>query len=244
MADPREIFQKAVEILNRGRDLKGKKVLVTAGATEEGLDPIRVLTNPSSGRMGIALAEACKRRGGEVVLIHGRVGIPLPEVDQMIQVKTGKEMRVAILKNLLKVDLLLMTAAIADFRPVRARNSMPLPSPQKIKEKGMLTLELERVPDILSEVHRRLKKKASEKRPVIVGFSVETEDGVNRAKRKLVEKGLDLIVANEPRTFGSDEIEATLIGEDGRQEVLPGLTKREAAEKILDQVVKIVNTRQ
>lgn len=232
MVEPEEILVKVNQILTRGKDLMERRVLITVGATEEVLDPIRVLTNPSSGRMGIALAEAAKGRGAEIILIHGRTSCPLPPLDEEIAVKTGEEMRKAVLRKLSEVHLLLMVAAVADYRPLH-------PSSTKIKERKRVTVELERVPDILSDVNKIVKNR----KPVMVGFSVELEDGVERAKRKLEEKGLDLIIANGPASFGSEEIEATLIGRDGELKDLPRMTKRDVAEEILDRAVEIMKSR-
>jgi phosphopantothenoylcysteine decarboxylase/phosphopantothenate--cysteine ligase len=234
MVDPSEIMLKAKEILARGRDLEGKKILITTGATEEELDTVRVITNPSSGKMGISLAEAAKMRGAEVSLIHGRTEIQVPTVDEIIYARSGEKMKKAVLDRLLKIHLLIMVAAVSDYKASHR-------SPQKIKEKGKFSLELERVPDILTEVKSKLS--SSSIKPVIIGFSVESENGVDRAKRKLEEKGLDLIVANRPATFGSDEIEAVLIRNNGKEKALPKYTKREAAEEILDQAVEILKNR-
>ncbi len=208
-------------------------VLITAGPTTEAVDPVRVLTNRSSGRMGFALAEAAVRRGAEVILVAGPVGLTTPYGVHRIDVETAEQMRETVLEALDRATVVIMAAAVADYR-VAARAS------QKIKRQAQdtLTLELVRNPDILAEL---VKHKG---RRLIVGFAAETERVLENARDKLVRKGCDLIVANDvSRTdvgFDVDRNEVWILGpgHDDVQEV-PAAAKREVAERILDRIRQV-----
>ena len=214
------------------KDLKGKKILVSAGPTEEPLDPVRFITNPSTGKMGFALASCAKRRGGQVILVSGPTNLPRPRGVDFIPVRTALQMREAIFQNLRGVDVLIMAAAVSDYRPKKV-------SKRKIKKgKGKFLLELEPNPDILYEIGRRKERR------ILVGFSAETEDLVKNAKDKLGKKNLDLIVANDIRQkgsgFGSPASVVKIIDRTGRVESLPKMLKKEIAERVLDRAREII----
>ena len=210
------------------KDFRGRRVLVTAGPTQESLDPIRFFSNRSSGKMGWALAEAARDRGADVVLVAGPTSLPVPSGVTCAPVITSAEMHKAVVTRFPDTDVLVMAAAVADFRPAR-------PASGKIpKETGDLTLALEPTRDILMDLPVRRTGQ------IVVGFAAETGDLVARARRKLTEKALDLIVANDVTVpgagFGTDTNRVTLLDRTGRCESLPLLSKRELADRILDAV--------
>jgi len=226
LAENEDILGTIYRVLGREGDLAGKAVVISAGGTQEPLDPVRHIGNRSSGKMGYALAEAARNRGAKVILISAPTALPPPAGVEVIGVKTALEMRDAVVEAARPAQALIMTAAVADYRPREA-------SPSKIKrEAGTLTIELEKTPDILGEVGGDLVK---------VGFAAESEDVVERAARKLSEKGLDLIVANDITAldsgFDADTNRVTIIERGGGVEELPLLPKSEVAHKILDRVV-------
>ncbi|MFI5308294.1 MAG: bifunctional phosphopantothenoylcysteine decarboxylase/phosphopantothenate--cysteine ligase CoaBC [Polyangiales bacterium] len=207
-------------------DLAGKTVLISAGPTVEDIDPVRFISNRSSGRMGFALASAARDRGGRVVLVCGPVSIAKPDGVQLVDVRSAREMQRAIDAAYPRVDVVIMTAAIADYRPVQVASS-------KIKKKAeRMSIELVKNPDILAGLGARRKGK----RPVLVGFAMETDDLAAYARRKLEQKRCDLVVANEAAVFDRDDTQAILVGPDG-DEPLPPMTKIELAHRILDRVV-------
>ncbi len=212
------------------QDLAGCKVLVTCGPTREPVDLVRYLSNRSSGRMGLALAQAAFERGAEVILIHGPLSVAIPPLFERIEVETAEEMRKRLLEKFPETEILFMAAAVADYRPVVFRA-------EKIKKGGRLTLELEPTPDLLSEV-------AARRRPgqVIVGFAAEESARLAaEAERKLRQKDLDLVVANpidQPEAgFETETNRVLILDRHGRRLELPLQPKEEIAEKILDQVV-------
>ena len=221
------------------KDLKGKKILVSAGPTQEPLDPVRFISNPSTGKMGFALASSAMRRGGQVTIVSGPTNLSPPSCFRkkaggmnFIPVRTALQMRQAILQNLRGVDVLIMAAAVSDYRPKRV-------SKRKIKKRReTFLLELEPNPDILYEVGRRKEGR------ILVGFSAETEDLVKNAKAKLRQKNLDLIVANDITQkgsgFGSSTNVVKIIDRDGKVESLPKMLKKEIAERVLDRVKEIM----
>jgi len=229
LAENETIVAAVMEALGAAQDLAGETVLVTAGPTREMIDPVRYLTNRSSGRMGYAIAEAAQRRGGRVLLITGPTAIAVPDAAEVTRVETAQEMHAAVLKLLPESSAVIMTAAVADFRPkVAAR--------QKIKRKGEMTLELEPTGDILAEVARR---KTSQ---IVVGFAAETENVLENARKKLASKSLDAIVVNDVSRegigFDSDRNAVTIISQNEVVEV-PETSKWEVAHRVLDQVVKL-----
>ena len=207
------------------------RILITAGGTREYIDPVRFISNASSGRMGYALARAARDRGAGVTLVSTS-GAPAPFGIELVPVETAAEMRDAVCDALPNADALLMAAAVADYRPATAAG-------QKIKKgEGGLSLELIRTPDILAEV---AKTRATSQ--VIVGFAAETEDLLANALDKLRRKGLDLIVANDARlAMGAASNQVTLLGAEGSVEELPLLAKEEVAERIVDRVVERLNS--
>jgi phosphopantothenoylcysteine decarboxylase/phosphopantothenate--cysteine ligase len=229
MAEPDEILDAAYWTLGRCGSLSGCRVVVTAGGTREPLDPVRYLGNQSSGQMGYALARAARDQGALLTLIS-TTAQPAPFGATVVPVDTAAEMREAVLDVLDETDVLIMAAAVADYRPVLAAS-------QKIKKgQASLMLELVRTADILAEVAER--RHAGQ---VIVGFAAETEDLLENALGKLQRKRLDLIVANEARqAMGAPTNEVTLIGADGSVEALPLLPKEDVAESVLERVVSLL----
>jgi phosphopantothenoylcysteine decarboxylase/phosphopantothenate--cysteine ligase len=233
MAEPDEIVGMAQVVLARQGELAGQRVVVTAGGTREAIDPVRFVSNHSSGKMGYAIAEVARNRGATVTLIT-TVKRPVPAGVAVIEVNSAIEMKEAVLAATQAADLLVMAAAVADFRPTTVAD-------QKIKKKGGgggLTIEMSRNPDILLEVARQ--KEAGLGPRVTVGFAAETEELLANARTKLARKKLDLIVANDVTAlnagFASDTNLVTLLGVDGASQALPLLTKLEVAEVILDKV--------
>jgi len=212
------------------QDLKGETVLITAGPTEEPIDPVRFISNRSSGKMGFSLARAARRRGAEVLLISGPTPLPFPPDVKGIPVRTAAEMRQAVLANLKKSSVLIMASAVSDYRPKET-------SAQKIKKSsGDLKLPLELNPDILAEAGKRKGKRFH------VGFAAETENLLQNAQRKLAEKKLDLIVANDVSLPGAGFQVGTnivkLIFPAGRIEELPLMSKEELADRLLDRIIQ------
>ena len=233
LAEPGHIIDRIMTLCARSETLSGKHVLVTAGRTEEPLDPVRFISNPATGKMGYALAEAARLRGASVSLVSGPVSLSPPAGIRLFEVRTAEEMAQKVFELYDECDIVLMAAAVVDFRP-------KLYSPEKIKKNDAgLMLEMERTVDILADLGRRKKDK------ILIGFALETDDEIARATEKMVSKNLDLIILNNPREegagFGSDTNIVTLIDRLQKIEKLPKLSKRELADVILDRVVKIVN---
>ncbi len=229
LAETSEIVDAAMGLLGRRRDLAGETVLVTAGPTREAIDPVRYITNRSSGKMGYAIAEAAMRRGANVTLVSGPTALNAPAVAEFVPVETAEQMRQAVLERFPKVTVLIKCAAVADYR-------LAEPAKQKIKRKGPRTLELEPTPDILAEISRQRKNQ------IIVGFAAETDDALENARRKLKEKGADLIVLNDVSRagigFDSDRNAVTLVRAEGTTEV-PESSKWEIAHRVLDAVIAL-----
>lgn len=230
LADINKIID-AVELILSGysKDLMGKKILVSAGPTYEDIDPVRFIGNRSSGKMGFAIAKAAYLRGADVTLVSGPSSQSIyPEI-KMVKVRSATEMERAIKKEVDKNNLLIMSAAVSDFRPVKAASS-------KIKkEKGILYLKLELNPDILSSIKTKKTK--------VIGFALETENELSNAKKKLKEKNLDMIILNSPGKesgFETDTNKVTIIRQDGKSFKLPLLSKFQVANKILSEVKSIL----
>ena len=225
-----EIYGVVLRVLGRSGDLAHKHIVVTAGGTQELVDPVRCLTNRSSGKMGYAIAEAARDRGAEVTLISAPTSLPKPAAIQVINVNTTEEMLNIVREAVKRADALIMAAAVADFRPVKAAKS-------KIKrhELSELTLKLEKTPDILAQVKGDF---------IRVGFAAESENLIANANEKIKKKGLDLIVANditaEGSGFGSDTNRVAIIDSKGKVNELPLMPKREVADKILDIVSNLL----
>jgi phosphopantothenoylcysteine decarboxylase / phosphopantothenate---cysteine ligase len=237
LAATESIARKVRDVLGLRHDLEGQTVLITAGPTCEDLDPVRFLTNRSSGKMGYALAEAAHRRGARVVLVSGPTERKIPEGADWIPVRAAEEMRRAVRERAGEASIIIMAAAVADYRPAAAHE-------KKIKRgEGSLTIELEPTPDILAELGReRTSGNASR---VLVGFAAETDRMAENARQKLARKGADMIVANdvtqEGAGFDSDTNIVTLFLRDGREIPLPKMNKLEVANQILDRVLEIRN---
>ena len=228
MAEPADIAERIQEILRPVRDFEGKRVLVTSGATEEYIDGVRVITNHSSGKMGCALAEAAAERGAEVVLVHGRMSVPVPEgVAKAVRVHTTLEMMDAVLAETEAADVIVMAAAPADYRPKETFTS-------KLKSET-LTMEFVKNPDIAKAVGER---KGGRK---LVVFSAETDGLIDNAKKKVASKNADLAVANDVTKEGAgfycDTNIASLVGRNGEVRECGLMTKRELADVILDAVL-------
>jgi phosphopantothenoylcysteine decarboxylase/phosphopantothenate--cysteine ligase len=231
LADVDDIIDTIRATLGRNGDLANRKIVVTAGGTQEPIDPVRVIANHSSGKMGFAIAQAARDRGARVTLIAGVTSLRIPRGMNTLNATTAQAMREAVLREIADADALIMAAAVADFRPAQA-------SEHKIKKgkEETLTLELVKNPDILRAVAEWRKGNTQSLR--VVGFAAETQDLVPNARAKLESKNLDLIVANPvPASFGSDMDQATLIERDGMVMELPPMTKMELADKILDALV-------
>jgi phosphopantothenoylcysteine decarboxylase/phosphopantothenate--cysteine ligase len=229
LAENEAIVTAVLEVLGASQDLHGETILITAGPTREKIDPVRYLTNRSSGRMGYALAEAALRRGARVLLVSGPTSITPPGAAEVTRVESAEEMRDAVMKLLPQSTIVIKTAAVSDYRAKNAAG-------QKIKRKGPMTLELESTPDILKELSA---KRTSQ---ILVGFAAETENVLENARQKLLAKNLDLIVVNDVSRegvgFDSDRNAVTIIA---REEVVdvPETTKWEVAQRVLDQVVRL-----
>ncbi|MGB9792412.1 MAG: bifunctional phosphopantothenoylcysteine decarboxylase/phosphopantothenate--cysteine ligase CoaBC [Thermacetogeniaceae bacterium] len=235
LASLEKIVAVVDSVFSSKSDLCGKRVIVTAGPTREPLDPVRFLSNYSSGKMGYALAEEARERGACVTLISGPVNLEPPRGVDVVYIETAEEMFDAVKKYFETADVVIKAAAVADFKPaVREKEKIK-------KDRDVLTVELRRTPDILQYLGENKKNQ------VLVGFAAETSDLLENAREKLKQKNLDLIVANdlteEGAGFGVDTNIVTLIFPDGRITKLPKMTKRELARVIIDEVVKITNKR-
>jgi phosphopantothenoylcysteine decarboxylase/phosphopantothenate--cysteine ligase len=230
LPDLQEILDE-VESLLTEKDLAGKRILVTAGPTREPFDPVRFITNYSSGKMGYALAIVARRRGAAVTLISGPSALPVPSGVDFIPVSSAVEMREAVMKHLKAADMVIKSAAVADFRPSTRADA-------KIKKKdGPLTLTLERNPDILAEIGKKKEGR------ILIGFAMESEDLVENAKAKLMKKNLDLIVANDVKQSGAgfqtDTNIVKILDRAGGIEELPLMDKMEVAGRILDRAKRL-----
>jgi phosphopantothenoylcysteine decarboxylase / phosphopantothenate---cysteine ligase len=239
LAENEAIVAAVLEALGAAQDLAGETVLITAGPTREKIDPVRYLTNRSSGRMGYALAEAALRRGARVVLVSGPTSLTPPGAAEVTRVESAEEMRDAVLKFMPEATIVIKTAAVSDYRPKIAAG-------QKLKRKGGLNLELEPTPDILKELAARKSSQSDSSQGdssrIIVGFAAETENVLENARQKLVAKNLDAIVVNdvshEGVGFDSDRNAVTIISRDEVIEV-PETTKWEVAQRVLDQIARL-----
>jgi len=226
--EPPVIYEEAVALLSP-RDLAGERLLVTAGPTREEIDPVRFLSNHSSGKMGYAIARAAWRRGAEVVLVSGPTCLSPPHGVETLWVESAEEMRSRVMERFFDATVAIKAAAVADYRPLRRSGG-------KIKKSvKALTLDLTLNPDILGELG------AIKGERILVGFAAETGDLVENARKKLAEKNLDMVVANdidmEGAGFNSDTNIARLVFRDGRMEELPLMEKADMADRILDRVV-------
>ncbi|MBA5873760.1 MAG: bifunctional phosphopantothenoylcysteine decarboxylase/phosphopantothenate--cysteine ligase CoaBC [Nitrospira sp. CR1.2] len=232
LADEQRILAALQTTLFPRRDWSGRRVLISAGPTHEAIDPVRFISNRSSGKMGYALAEAARTRGAEVVLVSGPTAVPAPAGVDYCPVTTAEEMRKALLDRFTWSDTVIMAAAVADFRPTQ-------PSQQKLKKRHRPITRLDLTPtdDILQELGERRSTQ------VLVGFAAETEDLLAHAREKLHAKHVDLLVANDVSApgsgFGSDTNRVVLLTAEGEAEELPLLPKHDVADRILDRILTV-----
>ncbi|HXE75531.1 MAG TPA: bifunctional phosphopantothenoylcysteine decarboxylase/phosphopantothenate--cysteine ligase CoaBC [Candidatus Xenobia bacterium] len=230
LAKTETIVARVREVLGLKHDLEKETVLVTAGPTCEDLDPVRYLTNRSSGRMGYAVAEAARRRGARVILVSGPTPLEPPPVDVFERVRTTEELRAAVKKHLGEASAVVMAAAVADFRPAESE-------PRKIKRAGKLALELEPTADVVGEIANGNGKR------VVVGFAAETDNVLENARAKLRAKKLDIVVANDVTQDGAGfDVETnivTLMTREGREIPLEKMSKLDVAHRVLDEIVRL-----
>ena len=236
MTEPSDLFGNIRYLFSRSGPLTGKKILVTAGGTQEAIDPVRFITNRSSGKQGFAIAQVAIDMGAEVRLISGPNLLPTPIGVERTDVRSAEEMSAAVISHTANADVLIMAAAVADYRPIKN-------SSEKIKKSsGIPEIKLKATQDILKNVSE--EKKKSGKPKVIIGFAAESKDVIENAEKKLLEKGLDFIVANDISAkdagFEVDTNRVTIISADGSKEALPLLTKEQVAIAILEKVEEIL----
>ena len=231
LAEPSQIASAVMEELNPRKDMEGEVVLITAGPTQEPIDPVRYISNRSSGKMGYALAAAAIARGAQVILVSGPVNIPAPAGATVVPVRTAVEMRDAVFANLEPATIIVKAAAVADF------HLLSVPEQKVKKTAARLSLEFDPTPDILSELGRKKGDR------LLIGFAAETENLKAESRRKLEAKNADMIVGNlvgqESGGFESDQNEVVLALRSGELIELPRASKREIAEGILDQVLRL-----
>ncbi len=235
LVEPPEIVEAIERILVTARDLADEVVLVTAGPTREPLDPVRYLSNRSSGKMGYAMAEAAAARGARVILVSGPTALSPPQGVDVIHVETAQQMHDAVLAKLTAATVVIKAAAVADYRPKQV-------AARKIKkDEAVYEVTLESTPDILAEVGKRKGRR------ILVGFAAETEDLVENARKKLQRKNLDLMVANDVSQpgagFDADTNAVKMLDAQGKVEELPVQSKRSVADRVLDRVVGLLKQR-
>ena len=230
LPEPEEILDRLIYCL-APKDFKGKRVLVTAGPTREHIDPVRYISNPSSGKMGYAVARAAEHRGADVILVSGPASLKVPVNVEIIRAGSAKEMAAAVFDNMKKADIIIKTAAVSDYRPsVTAKQKMK-------KGEGEMTLLLQKTEDILLELGKKKKNK------ILVGFAAETENLEKNAKEKLERKNLDIIAGNlldgESSGFGTDTNKVILFFRNGDKERLPLMDKESVAHILLDRILEL-----
>jgi len=231
LSDPLKIADAATAILNGRQDLAGETILITAGPTQEAIDPVRVITNRSSGKMGYAIAGKAVRRGARVILVSGPVALDVPQGVELIRVESAEQMKNAVMEQLDAASIFISVAAVADYRPAS-------PADQKMKKTASrLSIELEPTSDILAEVGRRKGDR------IVIGFAAETQNLAAEGKRKLESKNCDMVVANlvgpNGTGFEGDENEVLLITRDKEPVAVPKAAKKEIARHILDAVLDL-----
>jgi phosphopantothenoylcysteine decarboxylase/phosphopantothenate--cysteine ligase len=230
LAENESIVAAIMEVLGAQQDLAGETVLITAGPTREKIDPVRYITNRSSGRMGYAIAEAALRRGGRVLLVSGPTALTASGAAEITRVESAEEMCQAALKLLPHSSIVIKTAAVSDYRPKASAT-------QKIKRTGPMSLELEPTADILAEIARLRESQ------IVIGFAAETQNALENARKKLTSKSLDAIVVNDVSRegigFDSDRNAVTIITHDEVIEVAE-TTKWDVAQRVLDQAVRLL----
>ena len=234
LAEPEDIVRSAEQLLQPRTSLAGQRVLVTAGPTIEDLDPVRFIGNRSSGRMGYALAREAHDRGADVILVAGPTALEPPPVGDVVRVRSTREMRDAVFARVDRVDIVIMAAAVADYGPASGA------ALDKMDKGGPLTLSLVRTPDILAEIGER---RGDRRRPVLIGFAAQTGDVVTPARRKLLSKRVDLVVANDVMAPGAGfDVETNQVTLVSPTDVvnLPVMPKADVASAILDRVEQIL----
>lgn len=231
MEEPENIVEAVLYHLTCSRDLEGKKVLITAGPTRESIDPVRFITNRSTGKMGYEMAREAKRRGADVTLVSGRVNLKAPYGVNLINIESAQDMYEEVMKRAGESDIIIKSAAVADYTPQNKSNI-------KIKKQsGDMKIELERTHDILFEVGQ-----AKTDQQILVGFAAETNDVIENAKSKMQRKNLDFIIANDVKKegagFGTDTNIVTIIPRQGEIEPLPVMKKSEVARAVFDRILK------
>jgi len=234
MSEPEEIIDKIIQLLIPKQDLKGKSILVTAGGTREAIDPVRFISNRSSGKMGYAIAQAARERGAMVTLISANVNLSSPLDIKPIKVETAADMLEAVLDYSTNANAVIMAAAVADYRPTKA-NSNKVKKVESRKLKVENRIELEETEDILKTVSRQKGRNGR----ILVGFALETENLIENAKLKLKEKDLDMIIANDDSTFGSESAKVSIVYRNGKVDDLPKLPKSEVANIILNAILRL-----
>lgn len=234
MTEPADLAGYIRLLLTRKGPMRGRRVVVTAGGTQEPIDPVRAITNRSSGKQGVAIAQAALDEGADVTLISPPLLIEIPVGVNHVKAQTAREMQEAVLESCQEADVLVMVAAVSDFRPVVSAG-------QKIKkESGIPTIQLERNPDILKAVFQMRQETGKEL--LVVGFAAETENLLDNAQEKLERKGLAMIVANDVSAkdagFSVDTNRVAILDNDGGKEDLPLLSKEEVAERIIDRIME------
>jgi len=230
LADPEDIVEEARALLTK-KDLRGERIIVTAGPNAEPIDPVRFITNRSTGKMGFAMARVAWRRGAEVTLVSGPTVLPPPRGVHFCPVRTAREMQQAVGEHYPQATMVISAAAVADYRPAKV-------APQKLKKgEGNFAIELTRNPDILAELGQQKGQR------LLVGFATETEEVLQNAARKLRKKNLDLIVANdvtqEGAGFAHDTNIVTLIDRSEKIETLPLMSKDEVAHIVYDRLLAL-----
>lgn len=235
MQDPEVIVDIVLHHLIKDSDLDGKKVLITAGPTMESIDPIRYITNRSTGKMGYAMAQEAVRRGAKVILVTGKTNLKVPYgIDQVISIESAEQMYDAVMEYAKTCDIIIKSAAVADYKPKNRSES-------KIKKSdGDMKIELDRTRDILFELGKQ-----KQKNQVLIGFAAETNDVLENAKSKVERKNLDMIVVNDVKRpgagFSSDTNIVTLIDRKGKLENLPMMSKQEVAKAVFDKISELIN---
>ena len=230
LPEPEQLLELCLHAVAREKDLRGKRVLVTAGPTREALDPVRYLTNRSSGRMGYAIAKAAARRGAEVTLVSGPTALPRPGYMEIVEIESAQEMYEAVTSRAPDMDIIIKAAAVADYRPADVAED-------KIKKKdGDLSIPLERTLDILAALGQNKREGQ-----FLCGFSMETRDLIENSRKKLTKKNLDMVAANNVKVegagFGVETNVLTLITAEGEKE-LPLMSKDAAADALLDTILE------
>jgi len=222
------IVEEILTLIEDKKNLKGKKFLITLGRTKEYLDPVRYISNDSSGMFGLEIAKVARRRGAEAFIIAGYTDIKIPSFFHLKRVKSTEEMAKEVIKSIKDVDVIIMNAACSDYTPKKVEKD------KMKKERGDISVSLKRTKDILSFI------KSKKEQQLIVGFSLDTKDIVKYAKKKMKEKGVDIMIANPVTTLGSDTVEMIILNQKGKVNRFSKMNKSDAAEKIIDIIASVI----